>query len=205
MRRIGPAEIDTSLLAEATNRRARPWCPPSPGRSRAKRSRGSWHATHTVSICHAFADLVAASCEPAHVHVDRDDSTAKVWLRPVSLAWASGFADHELRRVLRLVEDHVQEMSGHGMSTTDRQGEQVGDVRFEDDRMSVDLADGRTITVPLSWYPRLEKASPAQRGNWRIAGGGFGIHWPDLDEDLSTAGLLRGARAPGVAPGALRR
>lgn len=83
------------------------------------------------------------------------------------------------------------------MSTTDRQGEQVGDVRFEDDRMSVDLADGRTITVPLSWYPRLEKASPAQRANWRIAGGGFGIHWPDLDEDLSTAGLLRGARAPG--------
>ena len=83
------------------------------------------------------------------------------------------------------------------MSTTDRPGEQVGDVRFEDDRMSVDLADGRTITVPLSWYPRLEKASPAQRANWRIAGGGFGIHWPDLDEDLSTAGLLRGARAPG--------
>jgi hypothetical protein len=63
--------------------------------------------------------------------------------------------------------------------------------------MSVDLADGRTITVPLSWFPRLEKASPAQRANWRIAGGGFGIHWPDLDEDLSTAGLLRGARAPG--------
>ena len=50
--------------------------------------------------------------EPAHVHVDRDDATAKVWLRPVSLAWASGFADHELRRVVRLVEDHVQEMLG---------------------------------------------------------------------------------------------
>ena len=81
------------------------------------------------------------------------------------------------------------------MSTADRQGAQVGDVRFEDDRMSVDLADGRTITVPLSWYPRLEKASPAQRANWRIAGGGLGIHWPDLDEDISVAGLLAGHRS----------
>ena len=48
--------------------------------------------------------------EPAHVHVDRDDCTAKVWVRPVTLAWARGFADHELRRVLRLVEDHAQEI-----------------------------------------------------------------------------------------------
>ena len=83
------------------------------------------------------------------------------------------------------------------MNTSDREGERVRDVRFEDERMSVDLADGRTITVPLSWYPRLESATPAQRANWRVAGGGFGIHWPDIDEDLNTAGLLRGARAPG--------
>lgn len=78
-----------------------------------------------------------------------------------------------------------------------REGERVRDVRFEDERMSVDMADGRTITVPLSWYPRLERATPSERANWRVAGGGFGIHWPDLDEDLSTAGLLRGAPAPG--------
>ncbi len=83
------------------------------------------------------------------------------------------------------------------MSTSDRPGEKVRDVRFGEGRMSVDLADGRTITVPLSWYPRLENATSAERQNWRIAGGGYGIHWPDLDEDLSTAGLLRGARAPG--------
>ena len=55
------------------------------------------------------------------------------------------------------------------------------------------LRDGRTITVPLAWYPRLLKATPAQRKNWRIAGGGYGIHWPAVDEDLSTEGLLRGA------------
>jgi hypothetical protein len=60
----------------------------------------------------------------------------------------------------------------------------------------MDLFDGRTISVPLAWYPRLLHASEEQRGNWVIAGGGFGIHWPDLDEDLSTNGLMRGAPAP---------
>jgi hypothetical protein len=60
----------------------------------------------------------------------------------------------------------------------------------------VDLFDGRTISVPLAWYPRLLHASPEQRSNWQPCGGGFGIHWPDIDEDLSTEGLLRGAPAP---------
>ena len=59
------------------------------------------------------------------------------------------------------------------MSTPRREGERVRDVHFEDDRMSVDLVDGRAITVPLSWYPRLENATPAQRANWRVAGGGI--------------------------------
>jgi len=76
-------------------------------------------------------------------------------------------------------------------------GERVADVRFEADRMSVDLADGRTITVPLAWYPRLRDATPAQREAWRVAGGGYGIHWPEIDEDLSVEGLLGGVRAPG--------
>ncbi len=75
-------------------------------------------------------------------------------------------------------------------------GERVMDVRFDDDVMSVDLADGRTITVPLAWYPRLLNATPAQRANWDLCGGGFGIHWPDIDEDLSAQGLLAGAPAP---------
>lgn len=75
-------------------------------------------------------------------------------------------------------------------------GERVKDVHLGDDTLSVDLVDGRTITVPLAWYPRLLHASPAARNNWRVAGGGFGIRWPDIDEDLSTEGLLRGAPAP---------
>jgi hypothetical protein len=83
------------------------------------------------------------------------------------------------------------------MSTsTLKADERVTMVKFTKDAISVTLRDGRTITVPLAWYPRLLTASPAERKNWHIAGGGYGIHWPDIDEDLSTEGLLRGAPAP---------
>lgn len=79
------------------------------------------------------------------------------------------------------------------MITTD---ERVADVTVTEDALSVTLMDGRTISVPLVWYPRLLHAAPEQRQNWQVAGGGYGIHWPDVDEDLSTAGMLRGAPAP---------
>ena len=83
------------------------------------------------------------------------------------------------------------------MNTSEpKPGERVVDVHFDDDTMSVDLADGRTITVPLAWYPRLLDATAAQREKWEVCGGGFGIHWPEVDEDLSTQGLLAGAPAP---------
>ena len=74
--------------------------------------------------------------------------------------------------------------------------ERVADVEFTDDALSVAMIDGRVITVPLVWYPRLLNATEAERRNWQISGGGYGIHWPDIDEDLSTEGLLRGAPAP---------
>lgn len=77
-----------------------------------------------------------------------------------------------------------------------RPGEKVTVVDVNEDVLTVGLADGRTITVPLAWYPRLLHATAEQRGNWQVCGGGFGIHWPDVDEDLSTEGLLRGAPAP---------
>ena len=77
-----------------------------------------------------------------------------------------------------------------------KSGERMRDVRITDDAISVDLFDGRTITVPLTWYPRLLHATPEERANWQIAGAGYGIHWPDLDEDLTTQGLLQGAPAP---------
>lgn len=86
------------------------------------------------------------------------------------------------------------------MSTSARNaGERVAHVRCTADALVVALLDGRTISVPLAWYPRLLAATSKQRANWKLAGGGFGIHWPDVDEDLSTEGLLRGAPAPHTA------
>src|SRR5438093_5472443 len=84
-----------------------------------------------------------------------------------------------------------------GLITSEgRPGERVRNVRVTEEMLMVDLVDGRTISVPLAWYPRLLSATPEQRTHWRVAGGGFGIHWPEVDEDLSTEGLLRGAPAP---------
>jgi hypothetical protein len=74
--------------------------------------------------------------------------------------------------------------------------ERVADVKVTEDELRVRMMDGRTISVPLVWYPRLLNATEAQRNNWKISGGGYGIHWEDIDEDLSTEGLLRGAPAP---------
>lgn len=61
-----------------------------------------------------------------------------------------------------------------------------------EDALSVELLDGRTITVPISWFPTLSNAKQSQRENWEILGNGEGIHWPDLDENLSVSGLLAG-------------
>jgi len=76
----------------------------------------------------------------------------------------------------------------------------VKDVFFELDAITVALADGRKISAPLAWFPRLLNATPLQRQNWTLAAGGHGIHWPAIDEDLSIEGLLRGARAPAPKP-----
>jgi len=65
-------------------------------------------------------------------------------------------------------------------------------VEVTEDTLIVDLQDGRTISVPLAWYPRLLHGSPAERANWRLIGQGEGIHWPDLDEDISIQHLLLG-------------
>ena len=70
------------------------------------------------------------------------------------------------------------------------------DVLVTEDELTVSLVDGRRVSVPLVWFPRLLDASPAERLNWQLLGDGEGIHWPDVDEDLSVAGLLRGTPAP---------
>ena len=77
-------------------------------------------------------------------------------------------------------------------SSTPRAGDRIVDVRFTEDRMSVDFLDGRALTVPLALYPSLLHGSPEARGHWELCAGGYGIHWSDLDEDLSAQGLLLG-------------
>src|SRR3989304_1277865 len=66
------------------------------------------------------------------------------------------------------------------------------DVRVTNDSLIVDLSDGRTMSVPLEWFPRLLHATPEERSNWRLIGRGHGIHWEDIDEDISVEGLLVG-------------
>lgn len=77
-------------------------------------------------------------------------------------------------------------------------------VSLTDVALVVDLVDGRIVSVPLGWYPRLSHGSPAERAHWRLIGEGEGIHWPDLDEDISVEGLLAGRRS-GETPVSLRR
>lgn len=77
-------------------------------------------------------------------------------------------------------------------------------VTASDEALVVDLADGRTITLPLAWFPRLAHGTPEERANWRLIGGGAGIHWPELDEDISVESLLKGRRS-GETQESLRR
>ncbi len=77
--------------------------------------------------------------------------------------------------------------------------ERVKDVHMSEEYISVDIMDGRNISVPLIWFPLLNNATKKQREHWEKCGGGYGIHWPDIDEYLSTEGLLRGAPAPLIA------
>src|SRR6266571_475868 len=102
--------------------------------------------------------------EPLHVHVEKGDGEAKLWLQPVELAYSYRLTPAELRR--------------------------AREVEFVPDAFVVHLEDGRSLTVPLEWFPRLRDATPEQRNHWRLIGPGTGIHWPDIDEDISVAGLL---------------
>jgi hypothetical protein len=77
-------------------------------------------------------------------------------------------------------------------------------VSVSDDTLVADLTDGRTISVPLAWFPRLARGTPTERANYRLIGAGEGIHWPDLDEDISVASLVAGHRS-GEGQESLRR
>lgn len=85
-------------------------------------------------------------------------------------------------------------MSSSGVVLESEMPAVASSVRCDNERLVVGLSDGREVSVPLAWFPRLLDASPEQRAGWRLLGGGEGIHWEDLDEDLSVAGLLAGVR-----------
>lgn len=68
----------------------------------------------------------------------------------------------------------------------------IQDVTISDDSLTVELSDGRSISAPLAWYPRLWHGTPKERQHWRLIGRGAGIHWPELDEDISMMGLILG-------------
>ena len=77
-------------------------------------------------------------------------------------------------------------------------------VRVTEDELTVELTDGRTISVPIGWYPRLSRGTPEERANWELLGGGMGIHWEDLDEDIRVGALLEG-RKSGESQASLKR
>lgn len=77
-------------------------------------------------------------------------------------------------------------------------------IEATEDTLIAELSDGRVISVPLAWYPRLVHATPEERNNWELIGTGQGVHWPDLDEDLSIEGFLAG-RKSGESPRAFKR
>lgn len=66
---------------------------------------------------------------------------------------------------------------------------------IDDNTLSVDLEDGRTISAPIGWYPRLAHGTPAERANFQLSGAGYGIHWPELDEDIGVEGLVLGKKS----------
>ena len=78
------------------------------------------------------------------------------------------------------------------ISAIEKEIPKAEDVKITDDTLSIDLSDGRTISVPLEWFPRLVHATLEERNNWRLIGKGHGIHWEDIDEDISVKGLLAG-------------
>jgi hypothetical protein len=89
-------------------------------------------------------------------------------------------------------------------STTERLGSRAIEVDVTDDALVVELSDGRTVSAPIAWYPRLLHATRRERSRWRLVGDGEGINWPDLDEDISVAGLLKG-RSSGESQASLKR
>jgi hypothetical protein len=114
------------------------------------------------------------------------------------LARNHGFAAQELTRIWQMIRRHDQRiMEAWNAVATEAL---IRDVRVKRSEIVAYLADGRTISVPLAWSWRLSEATPAQRADFRLIGAGQGIHWPEIDEDISVEGMLGGSPAPRPRP-----
>jgi len=133
--------------------------------------------------------------EPPHVHVRRDRQHARFWLAPVALAWNHGSARGNRMTSVAWSSTTSRRSSRHGMSTAVSVESRISNVEVTDETIIAHLVDGRVISVLLAWSWRLSDATPAQRANWQLIGDGHGVHWPDVDEDISAEGMLGGIPA----------
>jgi hypothetical protein len=145
--------------------------------------------------------------EPPHVDLEHDAGKAKFWLEPVTFQSSSGFSRAEIHVIQRLIVKktrHYSYRAGMTTLTLDSASLRATAVQIADDTLTVELADGRSIAVPLAWYPRLCHGTAEERSHFRLIGAGEGIHWPDLDEDISIAGIVAG-RPSGESQRSLQR
>lgn len=134
--------------------------------------------------------------EPKHVHVQRDKLLCKIWLEPIYLGKNDGFSPKDSTSFGNLSKPIYREYWRLGMNTVVNVVEpRLLNAEITEDEIIAHLMDGRTISVPLIWSWRLSEATEEQRQNFEILGDGQGIHWPDIDEDISVEGMLHGAPA----------
>jgi hypothetical protein len=121
----------------------------------------------------------------------------KFWLEPVVLSKNHGFTSKELNTIREIIYNNRKKIVEYGMSTAVKLQEvRIKDISVTEDTITAYLVDGRVISVPLAWSWRLSEATLKQRANYEIIGDGQGVHWPDIDEDISAEGMLYGVPAP---------
>lgn len=124
--------------------------------------------------------------------------SVKFWLDPdIALATNLGYGRKELRKIERMSRENVEDLRNAWAAFAAKRIEvqRIIGVAVTEDTLTVDLEDGRTLSVPIGWYPRLAYGTPEERNRFEIGGGGYGIHWPDLDEDIGVEGLLLGKQS----------
>jgi hypothetical protein len=129
--------------------------------------------------------------EPLHVHVRKGERLAKFWIEPeVFLVESHGFTSGELTMLTGIIEEKKNSSGGIGMNFLVKPFAKK--VTFDKSNMWVELEDGRVLGVPLAYFPRLAHATRKQKTKYLISGGGRGLHWEDIDEDISVEYLVLG-------------